>query len=75
MDRQAYRGSQGSPGEGRGLLVRRERGLAGFDPFAPVGDRGQLAAAHAAEEAAIWGSDEAFQARTRRVGSDTDQAG
>ena len=43
----------GPPAEGRGLLRRGERGLASFDPCAPVSDRGQLAAPHTAKEAAV----------------------
>jgi len=44
----------GPPGERRGLLRRRERGLACSNPRAPLSDRRKLAAAHSAEHAAIW---------------------
>ena len=40
------------------MLGRGEGILAGPDPGAPVGHSGQLAAADAAEQAAVWGSAE-----------------
>ena len=43
----------GPPGEGRGLFRGGERGLAGPDPRAPIGDGGKLGAAYSAEQAAI----------------------
>jgi hypothetical protein len=42
-----------APGERRGLFGCGEGHLARFDPGAPVVDRGQLAAAHPTEEAAV----------------------
>ena len=56
------------PGEGRGLLRRGERQLAGFGPGAAVGDRGQLAAPHTGEEAAIVARAEVRQMIAQKPG-------
>src|SRR5437016_5841257 len=57
-----------APGERRGLLGCGEGGLACFGPGAPVGDRRQLAASHAAEETAVRGSAELRKVITEQPG-------
>jgi hypothetical protein len=65
-------------GEGRGLLGRGERRLAGFGPGAPVGDGGRLAAPDPGEEAAVGGRAEAgevFAEQPAQFGVGRDDAG